>query len=68
MSPRTATGASRDPNPGTGGSVPYQYTIDRVEIQNGIWFDRKHDLCYAVEDYVCGLNLCNDIERNIGAP
>jgi hypothetical protein len=53
---------------GNRNSGPSKYTIDRVEIQNGIRFDRSHDLCYAVEDYVCGLNLCNDIEHNIGAP
>ena len=52
-------------NRGPGSS---QYTIDCVEIQNGIRFDRSRDPCYAVEDYVCGPNLCNDIEPNIGAP
>jgi hypothetical protein len=53
---------------GNWGPGSHQYTIDRVEIQKGIRFDRRRDLWYAVGEYVYGPNLCNDIERNIGAP
>jgi hypothetical protein len=31
-------------------------------------FDMQPNLCYPGPDHVCGPNLCNDIEPNIGAP